>query len=177
STLVPYKEGELDTPHKVSGAHFKKAEYGATFLFDPAAGRLVQGQGKQHTHLSAVLNVDGLDSEREATQDHRIEGRVLDQKPPAQAAAPAPADAPCRRLLTGEDARRAAEWEKRIADLTEAGLWGEALILARQLADLRGRLQGDAHWQAADAVRNVQTLEKLVALPEADRAEFLALPR
>src|SRR5262249_27484037 len=105
------------------------------------------------------------------------EVRVLDQKPAAQAAAPAPADAPCRRLLTGEDARRAAEWEKRIADLTEAGLWGEALILARQLADLRGRLQGDAHGQAADGVRNVQTLEKLVARPEADRAEFLALPR
>jgi tetratricopeptide (TPR) repeat protein len=179
STLVPYKEGELDTPHKVTGAHFKMAEYGGAFLFDPAAGRLVQGQGKLHTHLSAVLTVDGLDGEREATQDQRIEVRVLDQKPAAQAAAPAPvpADAPCRRLLTGEDARRAAGWEKRIADLTEAGLWGEALPLARQLAGLRRRLQGDAHWQAADAVRNVQTLEKLVALPEADRAEFLALPR
>src|SRR5207248_3617305 len=71
----------------------------------------------------------------------------------------------------------AADWEKRTAELTEAGLWGEALTLARQAADLRTRLQGAAHWQATDAVRNVQTLEKLVALTEADRAEVLALPR
>jgi tetratricopeptide (TPR) repeat protein len=180
STLVPYKEGDLDTPHKVTGAHFNKAEYRGTFLFDPVRGRLAQGQAELHTHLSAALDVDGSASEREATQDQVIEVHVLDQKPAAAvAAAPPPVstDAPCRRLLTGEHARRAADWEKRIADLTEAGLWGEALTLARQAADLRTRLQGAAHWQATDAVRNVQTLEKLVALPEADRAEFLALPR
>jgi tetratricopeptide (TPR) repeat protein len=176
STLVPYKEGELDTPHRATGAHFKKAEYRGAFLFDPVRGRLVQGQAELHTHLSAVFQVDGSDSEREATQDQVIEVRVLEQKP-AAASPPGPAHAPYRHLLTGEDARRAADWEKRIADLTEADLWGEALTLARQAADLRTRLQGAAHWQAADAARNVQTLEKLLALPEADRAEFLALPR
>jgi tetratricopeptide (TPR) repeat protein len=181
SSLVPYREGELDAPHKIAGAHFQKADYGGNFLFDPAAGRLVQGLVQLHTHLSAVVTADGAGGqELEATQDQRIEVRISDLKPAGPAAAVAPpgtADAPYRRLLTGEDARRAAEWEKRIADLTEAGLWGEALTLARQLVELRTRLQGAAHWQAADAARNVQTLERLLALSRADRAEFLSLPR
>jgi tetratricopeptide (TPR) repeat protein len=178
SALVPYKEGEIDAPHKVSRAHFNSADYQGAFHFDPAAGRLARGVVRLNTNLSAVLSADGQDSEREATQDQVIEVRVLDRKPAAAAAAAdaVPADAPCRHLLPPEESRRVAAWEARTAELTDAGLWGEAIKLARQVVGLRTRVQGAGHWQTADAVRNVQTLQKLAALSAADRAEFLALP-
>jgi tetratricopeptide (TPR) repeat protein len=187
STLVPYPEGEFCLPYKVSRSLLRSASYSGTYFLDPSAGRLVQGETRLKTTLYAVFSADGRDSESEADQEHVTTVRVLDHKPAAEVVAAGPAviaeqpppgaDLPCKHLLTGEDSRLTAQQEKRIAELTEAGLWGEALKLARQVLELRVRVQGAGHWQAADAARNVQTLERLVALPEAERAEFLATPR
>jgi formylglycine-generating enzyme required for sulfatase activity/tetratricopeptide (TPR) repeat protein len=97
---------------------------------------------------------------------------VLLTPAPALAAAPPPA----RGILTGQDARRAEELHRQAEEFAAAGRFAEALVPAREEAALRAKVQGDKNWQAADAARTVTTLEKLNALPEADRAAFLALP-
>jgi tetratricopeptide (TPR) repeat protein len=185
STLIPAKEEEFNLPYRILRAEFEEAEYRGSLSFDLAAGRLVQAEFRLKTRLSALFAARGEAEGLEAKQEQTTTVRVVDRKPGAQAAvtAPAPpppttpADAPYRRLLTGQDALLAASLEKRIGELTEAGLWAEALKLARELAALRERVQGAGHWQAADAARNVRTLLKLVALPEPDRTTFLAVPR
>jgi tetratricopeptide (TPR) repeat protein len=188
STLVPYRDGEFQVPYKVTRGEFKSASYSGTYFFDPAAGRLVQGETRLRTCLHAILTAEGRDNEGEAEQEYVTTVRLLDHKPVAEPAPstdratvagqpPADADLPCRHLLGPEDSRLTAQREQRIAELTEAGLWGEALKLSRQVLELRVRVQGARHWQAADAARNVQTLERLVTLSEADRAEFLGIPR
>jgi tetratricopeptide (TPR) repeat protein len=75
-----------------------------------------------------------------------------------------------KRVLQGEDAKKAAELEKRIGELEAADNYAEAARAARELAELRARVQGAGHWQAADARRQVQTLEKLAGLPAEQRA-------
>ncbi len=187
SSLVPYPDGEFSLPYQVTRGAFQSASYSGTYFFDHTAGRLVQGETRLKTRVCAVLSAEGRHVEAEAEREDITTVRVLDRKPPAEAAAssrpggiaedpPPGADAPYKHLLTGDDSRRAAQQEKRIAELTEAGLWGEALKLARQVHELRVRVQGAGHWQAADAARNVQTLERLAALPEVERVEFLATP-
>ncbi len=91
---------------------------------------------------------------------------------PAQASAPE--GPPYRRVLTGEDARRVAELEKRFDSLVGAGKFTEAEGLEREVAAVRARVQGEDHWQARDAGRRVRTLERLSALPAEDREAFAA---
>jgi CHAT domain-containing protein len=96
---------------------------------------------------------------------------------PDEPAPPADAKAPWQRLLTGDDAKRAAEWEQKIDELCRAGHYTEAQEAARQVLALRRRVQGVEHWETADARRLLQTLEKIAALPDEARAELRELTR
>jgi tetratricopeptide (TPR) repeat protein len=79
---------------------------------------------------------------------------------------------PYRRVLTGEDARQVERLEKQITDLRRTGKYAEAQAPAREFLQLRGRGQGENHWQTADARRLLQTLEHIAALPPDARAEL-----
>jgi tetratricopeptide (TPR) repeat protein len=83
---------------------------------------------------------------------------------------------PYKRTLQGEDAKRAAALQKQIDDLWAAAQFNEALKPAEELRALRRRVQGEGHWQAADAARLLQTLQKVAALPAGERAALAAVP-
>jgi CHAT domain-containing protein len=84
---------------------------------------------------------------------------------------------PWKRLLQGDDARQAAELEKRLDELEAAGRFADAAAPAEELQALRQRVQGADHWQAADARRRVETLRKVAALPEGDRRGLVEASR
>jgi tetratricopeptide (TPR) repeat protein len=90
------------------------------------------------------------------------------------AAEPARVKPPWQRLLQGEDARKAKELEKRVGALQEAGKFEEALPLAQELAELRGRVQGTDHWQAIDARQTVEGLRRVLRLDQQSRATYKA---
>ena len=77
-----------------------------------------------------------------------------------------PATPQWKRQLQGADASRVKILEKQIDELELAGKFAEALEPAREVAETRTRVQGSDHWQAADARRRVETLRKIVTLPE-----------
>jgi CHAT domain-containing protein/Flp pilus assembly protein TadD len=83
---------------------------------------------------------------------------------------------PYQRILQGEDAKKAAALQKGIDELWAAGKFAEAVTPAEQLRDLRQRVQGETHWEAADAARQVETLRQAAALPAAKRAALAQAP-
>jgi hypothetical protein len=89
--------------------------------------------------------------------------------PPQKESAAVP---PYRRLLTGADAKRVEELEKKIDDLREAGKLNEAQAAARIILEMRSRVQGADHWQTGDAGRLLATLEKITALPATAQADL-----
>jgi tetratricopeptide (TPR) repeat protein len=80
---------------------------------------------------------------------------------------------PYKRLLQGDDARKAAALQKRVYDLWAARKFAEAVAPAEELLALRKGVQGEGHWEAADAARWVRTLRQAAALP-ADKQASLA---
>jgi tetratricopeptide (TPR) repeat protein len=82
--------------------------------------------------------------------------------------------APWKRLLKGEDSRKADELQRRIQNLESAGKLAEAVRPAKELLTLRKALQGETHWQTADAQRQLETLRRIAAMPEAVRQEIVA---
>jgi len=93
---------------------------------------------------------------------------------PSVAAALGADEAPWQRLLGGEDATRAKELQQQINTLQSTGQFGEAAKPAEELLALRERRQGAGHWQTADARRELKTLRKVAALPEAARRDIVA---
>ena len=73
-----------------------------------------------------------------------------------------PAKPPWQRLLQGDDARKAAEQEKRLAQGQEEGKFEDALKAAQALAELRGQVQGADHWQAVEARWAAEALGRVV---------------
>jgi tetratricopeptide (TPR) repeat protein len=88
------------------------------------------------------------------------------------AKAPPPAKPPWQRLLRGDDARKAAEQEKRLTEWQEAVRFAEALQAAQAMAELRGRVQGADHWQAVDARWEVEALGRVVGQGEETRKAY-----
>src|SRR5262249_56504536 len=76
---------------------------------------------------------------------------------------------PGQRRLTGEDARQAQELQGRIDTLFARGEFAEAVAPAERLWRLRQRLQGADHWEAADAQRQVETLQAVAGKPAEQR--------
>jgi tetratricopeptide (TPR) repeat protein len=92
----------------------------------------------------------------------------------AVAAAWGAEEAPWQRLLKGDDAEKAKELEHKLAEVESAGKFEEAAKLAEELLGLRERLQGAAHWQTADARRQMEALRRIASLPEAAQQELVA---
>jgi CHAT domain-containing protein len=101
-----------------------------------------------------------------------VAGRVADPAEPETPVQPAADKPPWQRLLTGDDARQAAEWEQKIEELRQAGKYAEAREVARQVAALRRRVQGADHWQTADARREVEDLRVVERLSVAERGQL-----
>jgi tetratricopeptide (TPR) repeat protein len=74
-----------------------------------------------------------------------------------------------KRPLSGEAAAQVEKLEQQIDQLRRAGRFAEAIAPAREVAEIRTRLQGADHWQAADARRAVDDLRQLAALPDEGR--------
>src|SRR4051794_37126526 len=64
------------------------------------------------------------------------------------------------RMLKGEDAKLAAEYEKKRDELAAAGKRDEALKATEELLALRRRLQGEDHWQTMDARLRAEDLRR-----------------
>src|SRR5262245_43943990 len=65
---------------------------------------------------------------------------------------PAAAEAPpWRRVLKGDDAKKAAELDKEADALFARGRSAEALVKLEEIWQLRKRVQGEKHWQTTDA--------------------------
>src|SRR5262245_13214251 len=65
-----------------------------------------------------------------------------------------------QRLLTGEDAKKAADLTKRIQELDDADKRDEALKLAKELLALRIEWQGEDHYEVRDARLFLADLER-----------------
>jgi hypothetical protein len=94
---------------------------------------------------------------------------------PAVAAAdePKPAEKPpYQRLLQGDDAKQAAELQKRIEERAAADDYAGALQAAEQLLALRRRAQGADHYEAVILPWYVVALRKVAALPAEQRAAW-----
>src|SRR5262249_22915778 len=80
---------------------------------------------------------------------------------------------PYKRLLQGDDARKAQALSKRFNELWTGGKFAEAMAPAEELLALRKRVQGEGHWEAADAARLVQALRQAAALSAEKRAALV----
>jgi tetratricopeptide (TPR) repeat protein len=76
---------------------------------------------------------------------------------------------PWKRQLTGADAARVEKLGQQIARFRHEGRFADAIGPAREVAEIRARVQGGDHWQAADARRAVDDLRTIAALPEEGR--------
>ncbi len=81
-----------------------------------------------------------------------------------------------QRMLQGGDAQKAAALQKRVDDLRVAGKFAEAIAPGEELLALRKRVQGEEHWEAADAARLVRTLRLAAALPADKQASLTQAP-
>ena len=79
---------------------------------------------------------------------------------------------PYERLLRGEDQKQAAALEKQIGDLWAAAKFTEATVPAEKLLNLRRRVQGPNHWQAADGARELETLRQAARLPDEQQRQL-----
>jgi tetratricopeptide (TPR) repeat protein len=87
------------------------------------------------------------------------------------AAAVAATDEPAwKRVLQGEDAKKAEQLEKRIGELEVADKYAEAVRLHEELLALRRTVQGTAHWEAVGQQWALTAVQKVAALPAEQRA-------
>jgi tetratricopeptide (TPR) repeat protein len=84
---------------------------------------------------------------------------------------------PYKRLLQGDDAKKAEALQKRIDELWTASKFAEAVAPAEELLALRRRVQGDRHWEVADSARRVETLRRAARLPVAQQQALAEVPR
>jgi CHAT domain-containing protein/tetratricopeptide (TPR) repeat protein len=73
-------------------------------------------------------------------------------------------------MLTGEDAKKAAELLKRIGELADADKYAEAIRLQEELLALRMKLQRADHWETVNEKWSLTALKKVAALPEEKRS-------
>jgi tetratricopeptide (TPR) repeat protein len=83
---------------------------------------------------------------------------------------------PYKRVLQGDDAKKAEALQKRIDELWTAGKFAEAVAPAEELLALRQRVQGEGHWEVIDAARRVETLRRATRLPAAQQQALAEVP-
>jgi tetratricopeptide (TPR) repeat protein len=71
--------------------------------------------------------------------------------------------------LTGDDEKRAERLETQIDNALKADRWDEAIAIAEKLLDLRTRVQGQTHFETADALWRVKTLRRVARMAIVDR--------
>lgn len=64
-------------------------------------------------------------------------------------------------VLTGNDAERVEELEKKIGELREQAKFADAITMAEKVLSIRGLAQGADWWETADAARLVETLRMI----------------
>src|SRR5262249_23688555 len=77
---------------------------------------------------------------------------------------------PWQRLLTGEDAKKAASLQHRIEELENGDQYAEAIKRSEELLALRTKVQGAEHWETIDQKWSLTALKKVAALPAEKRA-------
>jgi tetratricopeptide (TPR) repeat protein len=90
------------------------------------------------------------------------------------AKAPPASKPPWQRLLQGEDAKRAGEQEKQLAELQAAGKFEDALKVAEALLQSRERAQGQDHWEAVNARQEVEAIRRVLRQGREARDEYAA---
>jgi tetratricopeptide (TPR) repeat protein len=73
-----------------------------------------------------------------------------------------PSKPPWQRLLQGDDAKKAAEQEKQLEQLQEAGKFADAFKVAEALAELRAKAQGADHWEAVNARWEIEAIRRVL---------------
>jgi CHAT domain-containing protein/tetratricopeptide (TPR) repeat protein len=82
---------------------------------------------------------------------------------------------PWQRSLQGEDARTAQQHTQRLEQARQAGEFDDALKEATALAQLREKVQGGDHWEAADARAEVEALRRVLRQEKEVRAEYAGI--
>jgi tetratricopeptide (TPR) repeat protein len=83
---------------------------------------------------------------------------------------------PYKRLLQGDDAKKAAALTKQVKELWAAGKFAEGVAPAEEVLALRKRVQGEGHWEVADAAWQVAMLRQAAALPAQKRTALAEAP-
>ena len=79
---------------------------------------------------------------------------------------------PYQRLLKDDDAKKVEALEGELAELRRAGKFGEAIRPAEQIVQIRTRVQGADHWQAADARGALELCRLLRDRPVKDQDDY-----
>jgi tetratricopeptide (TPR) repeat protein len=79
---------------------------------------------------------------------------------------------PYKRLLTGSDAKKAANLERRADKAKNAQNYNKVIGLREELLALRAKTQGIDHWETIDAKWELDAARKMAALPAKQRADF-----
>jgi hypothetical protein len=74
--------------------------------------------------------------------------------------------------LQGDDAKKAAEQEKKLDQLQEAAQFAKALKVAETLAELRTKVQGADHWQAINARMTCEAVRRVLKANDAEQKSF-----
>src|SRR5947209_6450215 len=74
-----------------------------------------------------------------------------------------------QRLLTADDAKRAAELANRVGELMHSDRCAEAVKAEEELLALRERVQGTDHWQTVSEKWALAMFRQVAALPEQKR--------
>ena len=72
---------------------------------------------------------------------------------------------PYERLLKGDDAKKAAELEKRIEQLEDKDDYASAIKTGEEVFDLRQRVQGPNHYETTSVKWGLELLKRVSALP------------
>jgi hypothetical protein len=84
-----------------------------------------------------------------------------------------PEKPPWLRQLTGADAKRVQELEKKVEELRQAGQFAAAQVPARDILAIRTRVQGKDHWETVSMHWTQRTLEQIAALAPKAQAELV----
>src|ERR1700724_1706186 len=74
--------------------------------------------------------------------------------------------------LTGADAERVTDLERKSGEYESRDNLPEAIKAALEVVALRTKLQGEDHWQTRTARRQVETLKKMAAFTAEQKSDF-----